>query len=213
MTQVADQKEQPKTLTDQMRLIFKGVLDPIGAFFNSLGILPNTMTILGLIGHTIGAFFLFQGNMLVGGLIILAMAPIDALDGTMARLRGEPSDFGAFVDSVADRYSELVIFVALIIFYAQQGEWLNCIVVYTAATGSVMVSYVRSRAESLGYEAKVGILTRLERYVVLVPTLILNIPMVGLWIVAVMANFTAIQRIIYVRGQARSTLKKNGNKS
>jgi CDP-diacylglycerol--glycerol-3-phosphate 3-phosphatidyltransferase len=209
VTQVADQKQPPKTLTDQMRVIFKGVLDPIGAFFNRLGILPNTMTLIGLLGHTIGAFFLFQGKMVVGGLIILAMAPIDALDGTMARLRCEPSSFGAFVDSVSDRYSELVIFLALIIFYAQQGEWLNCIVVYTAAAGSVMVSYVRSRAESLGYEAKTGILTRLERYVVLVPTLILNVPMVGLWIVAVMANLTAIQRILHVRRQAHSHISKN----
>ena len=209
MTKVADQKQSPKTLTDQMRPILKGVLDPIGAFFNRLGILPNTMTLIGLLGHIIAAFFLFQGKMLVGGLIILAMAPIDALDGTMARLRGEPSSFGAFVDSVSDRYSELVIFLALMIFYAQQGEWLNCIVVYTAAAGSVLVSYIRSRAESLGYEAKAGILTRLERYVVLVPALILNIPMVGLWIVAVMANLTAIQRILHVRRQAHSHISKN----
>jgi len=204
VTQIAEGNQKPKTFTDQVRGIFKGVLEPIAKFFNRLGILPNTMTLLGLVGHTFGALFLFQGKMLFGGLIILAMAPIDALDGTMARLRGESSDFGAFVDSVADRYSELVIFLALIIFYAQQGEWLNCIVVYTAAAGSILVSYVRSRAESLGYEAKVGILTRLERYIVLVPCLILNIPMVGLWTVAVMANFTAFQRIIYVRKQARS---------
>lgn len=212
MTQVADQKNKPKTLTDLMRLAFKGVLDPIAEFFNKIGILPNTMTLLGLVGHTIGAFFLFQGKMLIGGVIILAMAPIDALDGTMARLRGESSDFGAFVDSVTDRYSELVIFLALIIFYAQQGEWLNCIVIYLAAAGSILVSYVRSRAESLGYDAKVGILTRLERYVVLVPTLILNIPMVGMWIVAVMANVTAIQRIIYVRKQAYSHKINNHKK-
>ena len=203
MTQAAKPKRQTKTLTDQMRSLFKGVLEPIASFFNRLGILPNTMTMIGLVGHTAGAFFLFQGKMVVGGLILLALAPIDALDGTMARLRGESSNFGAFVDSVTDRYSELVIFLALIIFYAQQSEWLNCIVVYMAASGSVMVSYVRSRAEALGYEAKVGILTRMERYIVLLPSLILGIPMVGLWIVAIMANFTAIQRIIYVRRQAR----------
>lgn len=208
MTQIADQKQPPKTLTDQMRAIFKSVLDPIAAFFNRLGILPNTMTLIGLAGHTLGAFFLYQGNMTVGGLLLLALAPIDALDGTMARLRGEPSDFGAFVDSVTDRYSELVLFLALIIFYAQQGEWTNCIVVYLAASGSVMVSYVRSRAESLGYEAKVGILSRFERYVVLVPSLILNIPMVGLWILAIMANLTAFQRILHVRRQAYSQISK-----
>ena len=204
MTEVAEGKKQRKTLTDHLRVMFKGVIEPIAAFFNRLGILPNTMTLLGLVGHTFGALFLFRGKMMVGGLIILAMAPVDFLDGTMARLRGEPSAFGAFVDSVTDRYSELVMFLALIIFYAQQGEWLNAIVVYAAAAGSVLVSDVRSRAEALGYEAKVGILTRLERYLVLVPCLILNIPMVGLWIIAVMANFTAIQRIVHVRKQALS---------
>jgi CDP-diacylglycerol--glycerol-3-phosphate 3-phosphatidyltransferase len=209
VTQVVDQKSKPKTLTDSMRLLLKGVLDPIGEFFNRLGILPNTMTLFGLVGHTIGAAFLFQGKMTIGGLIILAMAPIDALDGTMARLRGESSNFGAFVDSVTDRYSELVLFLALIIFYAQQAEWLNCIIVYLAAAGSILVSYVRSKAESLGYEAKVGILTRLERYVVLVPTLVLNIPMVGLWIIAVMANVTAIQRIVYIRKQAYADMVDN----
>ncbi|MCJ7703312.1 MAG: CDP-alcohol phosphatidyltransferase family protein [Anaerolineales bacterium] len=208
MTHIAEQNQRPKTFTDLMRIVFRGVLEPIAVFFNRIGILPNTMTLLGLVGHTFGALFLFQGKMFIGGMIILAMAPIDALDGTMARLREEPSDFGAFVDSVTDRYSELVIFLALIIFYSQQGEWLNCSVVYMAAAGSVLVSYVRSRAESLGYEAKVGILTRLERYVVLVPSLIFNIPLVGLWIVAVMANFTAIQRIIYVRKQAKAHLPK-----
>ena len=207
MTQVADQQQAPKTLTDFMRVTLKGVLDPMGAFLNRLGIMPNTVTLLGLIGHTIGAFFLFQGKMMIGGLVILALGPVDALDGTMARLRGEPSDFGAFVDSVTDRYSELVMFLGLIIFYAQQGEWLNCVIVYLAAAGSVLVSYVRSRAESLGYDAKIGLLTRLERYLVLIPALILNIPMVGLWFLAVMANFTALQRIIYVRKQAYAHLK------
>jgi CDP-diacylglycerol--glycerol-3-phosphate 3-phosphatidyltransferase len=209
VAQLAEEKQQPKTFTDLARALFKGVFDPIGGFLNRLGVMPNTITMLGLIGHVIAGFFLMRGEMLVGGLIILFMAPVDALDGTMARLRGEPSDFGAFVDSVTDRYSELVIFLGLIIFYAQQAEWLSCIVVYLAAAGSVLVSYVRSRAESLGYEAKVGILTRLERYVVLVPSLVLGKPMIGMWIIAILANVTAIQRIWYVRRQAHVHMKKD----
>jgi len=209
MAQAVEQKQAPKTLTDQMRVLFKGILDPIGAFFNRLGIMPNTMTLLGLVGHTVSAVFLAQGKMLVGGLVILALAPVDALDGTMARLRGEPSYFGAFVDSVTDRYSELVLFLGLIIHYTVQAEWTNVIVVYLAVAGSILVSYIRSRAESLGYEAKVGIMTRLERYFVIVPTLILNIPMVGMWVLAVMANFTALQRILHVRKQAHAEMKRD----
>ena len=195
----AQENSDPITLTDQLRTRFKHLLDPIGAFLNRLGLMPNTITIIGWVGNTIGAYFLWQGEMLVGGLIILAMGPVDALDGTMARLRGEPSDFGAFVDSVTDRYSELVIFLGLLLYYNQQGDWINTLGVYLAAAGSVLVSYIRARAQSLGYEAKVGILTRAERYAVLAPSLIFNIPWLGVWIIAVLANITAVQRIIHVR--------------
>jgi CDP-diacylglycerol--glycerol-3-phosphate 3-phosphatidyltransferase len=195
----ATKEKQRLTLTDQMRVRFKGALDPIGAFLNRIGLMPNTMTILGLLGNTIGAFLLSRGMMTYGGLIILAMGPVDALDGTMARLRGEPSEFGAFVDSVTDRYSELVIFGGLLIYYVQQGDWIAAVATYLAASGSVLVSYVRARASSLGYDTKVGILTRMERYLVLAPTLVFNIPLVGLWIIAVLANVTALQRIWDIR--------------
>jgi CDP-diacylglycerol--glycerol-3-phosphate 3-phosphatidyltransferase len=208
LEQASEEKKQV-TLTDQMRLRFRSVLDPIGAFLNRIGLMPNTMTILGLIGNTVGAVFLAQGRMTIGGLIILAMGPVDALDGTMARLRGEPSEFGAFVDSVTDRYSELVIFGGLLIFYVQQGNWTAAVVTYLAASGSVLVSYVRARASSLGYDTKVGILTRMERYLVLAPTLVLGYPMVGLWIIAILANVTALQRIWDIRRQIHAGGKES----
>lgn len=190
------------TLADQLRVRFKWVLDPIGTFFNRLGVKPNTMTILGLIGNAVGAVFLALGNMTIGGLIILAMGPVDALDGTMARLRGEASNFGSFVDSVTDRYSELVIFSGLLVHFLILDDWRSALGVYLAASGSVLVSFVRARGEASGYNTKIGILTRLERYLVLSPALILNIPMVGVWIIAVLANLTALQRILDVRRQA-----------
>jgi CDP-diacylglycerol--glycerol-3-phosphate 3-phosphatidyltransferase len=190
------------TLADQLRVHFKWVLDPIGTFFNRLGVKPNTMTILGLIGNAVGAVFLALGNMTIGGLIILAMGPVDALDGTMARLRGEASNFGSFVDSVTDRYSELVIFGGLLVHFLILDDWRSALGVYLAASGSVLVSFVRARGEASGYNTKIGILTRLERYLVLSPALILNIPMVGVWIIAVLANLTALQRILDVRRQA-----------
>ena len=208
MEQASEEKKQI-TFTDQMRLRFRGILDPIGAFLNRIGLMPNTMTILGLIGNTVGAVLLAQGRMTIGGLIILAMGPVDALDGTMARLRGEPSEFGAFVDSVTDRYSELVIFGGLLVYYIQQGNWTGALVTYVAAGGSVLVSYVRARAASLGYETKVGILTRMERYLVLAPTLVLSIPLVGLWIIAILANITALQRIWDIRRQTRGSIKES----
>lgn len=190
-----------------MRVTFKSFLDTLGAFFNRLGVHPNTMTLLGLFGNTLGAVLLATGNITWGGIVILLMGPIDALDGTMARLRGEPSNFGAFVDSVTDRYSELAILGGLMVFYALQLNWVAVLLIYFAAAGSVLVSYTKARAESLGFEAKVGILTRVERFLVLAPCLIFNIPMVALWILAVLTNVTAVQRIWHVRTQAYAQRK------
>ena len=203
MEHVAEKKKR-LTLTEQMRSRFKGILDPIAGFLNNLGLMPNTITILGLLGNTVGAILLVQGKMTLGGILILLMGPVDALDGTMARLRGESSAFGAFVDSVTDRYSELVIFAGLLIHYLLGGDWFLAGLTYVAASGSVLVSYVRARAQSLGYETKVGVLTRMERYLVLAPSLVINLPVIGLWIIAVLANVTAFQRILDVRRQVRS---------
>jgi len=111
--------------------------------------------------------------------------------------------FGGFVDSVSDRYSELIIYGGLLYYFVQAGDNINTLVVYAAAAGSVLVSYIRARSLPLGWETKVGILTRVERYLVLAPALILNYPAIGLWIIAIFANITAFQRIYDVRRQAR----------
>jgi CDP-diacylglycerol--glycerol-3-phosphate 3-phosphatidyltransferase len=203
----SEPKKQSMTFSDRMRVVFKGVLDPFGAFFNRLGIYPNTMTLLGLAGNIIGAILIALGHMTLGGTIVLVMGLIDTLDGTMARLRGMPSDFGAFVDSVTDRYSELVIFGGLLYYFLQKADWLSVLAIYIAASGAVLVSYVRARAASLGMDTKVGFLSRFERYLVLAPTLIFNIPMIGIWIIAILANFTAVQRIVDVRRQAHEQNK------
>lgn len=202
-----------KTFTDYLRLWFKWVLDPLGGFFNRLGLTPNMMTMLGLLGNTVGAFYLARGNMLTGGILVLVMTPIDALDGTMARLRGESSDFGAFVDSVSDRYSELIIYGGLLYHYLQVGDPMGGMLVFVAAAGSVLVSYVKARAEGLGYGAKVGLLTRVERYIVLAPSLVFNQLYLGLGIIAIFANITALQRIWYVRDQFHAKLKKLENRN
>lgn len=199
---------QKKTFTDYLRLWFKWVLDPMGGFLNRLGLTPNMVTMLGLAGNAVGAFFLARGDMLTGGLLVLLMTPVDALDGTMARLRGEPSDFGAFVDSVSDRYSELIIYGGLLYHFLSLGEPLGGLLVFGAAVGSVLVSYVKARAEGLGYQAKVGLLTRVERFLVLAPSLVFNQLYIGLAIIAVFANFTALQRIWHVRSQTHHRLSK-----
>jgi CDP-diacylglycerol---glycerol-3-phosphate 3-phosphatidyltransferase len=199
----AAQEKEKKTFTDYMRFWFKGILDPIAAFLNRLGIAPNTMTIMGLLMNIGAAYLLSQGQMFWGGVLVLIGGPFDALDGTMARLRGEASDFGAFVDSVTDRYSELFILGGLSFYFTQQGDWLSVMGCYAAAVGSVMVSYTKARAVSLKFNADIGILTRVERYLVIAPLLLFNLPIFAIWIVAVLANVTALQRIWKVRRQAR----------
>jgi phosphatidylglycerophosphate synthase len=208
MEKSANSTSSKKTFSDYLRLWFKWVLDPLGGFFNSLGLTPNTMTLLGLVGNSAGAYYLARGDMVTGGILVLLMTPIDALDGTMARLRGESSDFGAFVDSVTDRYSELIIYGGLLYHFLSLGEPLGGLLVFGAASGSVMVSYVKARAEGLGYEAKVGLLTRVERYLVLAPALVFNQLFIGLGIIALFANITALQRIWYVRRQAHEKMKQ-----
>lgn len=191
--------KQPGTFTDFLRVAFKNVLEPIARFLNCTGIHPNVVTVIGMVGHVLAAWFVIQGQITLGGIVTLIMAPIDAIDGTMARLRGHASVFGAFVDSVTDRYSETFIFGGLLVYYALQNNPTGVILAFLSITGSMMVSYVRTRAESLGFESKIGLLSRVERYLILIPSLILNVPMTGLWILAIFTHITALQRVFYVR--------------
>ncbi len=196
---------QPETFTDRMRVRFKSVLDAVGGALNRLGIHPNAMTLIGVAGNAIAAVFLAQGRIVTGGVVVLAMGACDALDGTMARLRGKPTPWGSFLDSVADRYSELMLFGSLAYYYTTQGNVRGAMLAYLAAAGAVLVSYTRAKAEALGWEVKVGILTRFERYLVFAPSLLLNVPQIGLAIIAAGANITALQRIFFTHRLAKQT--------
>lgn len=191
------------TFTDRLRISFKWILDPLANGLNRLGVRANMLTLAGLVGISVGAYFLSLGRFTIGGLIFMLMTPLDALDGPLARLRGEPQNFGAFVDSVTDRYSELVTYAGLLWFAHSEGDSLFVMTIYFAAFGSVLVSYVRARAQSVGLEAKVGWFSRVERYLTLGLALVFNLPLIGVTIVAIGSNFTALQRIVHVRQVAR----------
>jgi CDP-diacylglycerol--glycerol-3-phosphate 3-phosphatidyltransferase len=133
----------------------------------------------------------------------LIMGPVDAMDGVLARLRNEASEWGAFVDSVTDRYAELFIYLGfLIYFYFVHPNPIGVLFTYLAAAGSVLVSYIKARADASKLDANVGLLTRVERYVILIPGLMFNLPLYVVIIIAVLANFTALQRIASVRKDA-----------
>jgi phosphatidylglycerophosphate synthase len=110
---IETQQEEP-TLTDRLRKIFEIPIEKTGEFLYKMGVKPNLMTFSGVIGTAVGAYFVAKGQLTLGGIIIMAMGPIDFLDGAVARARGEPEAFGAFVDSVSDRYIELMIFGGLL---------------------------------------------------------------------------------------------------
>ncbi|MCL5429215.1 MAG: CDP-alcohol phosphatidyltransferase family protein [Chloroflexi bacterium] len=191
------------TFTDRLRINFRFVLDPAVEFLDRTGVHPNYLTAIGVIGTTAAAYLVSQSLFTWAGLLILLVGPVDALDGALARRRGEQQAFGAFVDSVADRYSELALYAGLL-WVAQAGsDWRLSFLVYFAAFGSVLVSYVRARAQSLGMDAKGGLLTRVERFIIMTACLIFNIPFIGVGILAIGTNLTAIQRIWHVRQMSK----------
>ena len=197
-----DEDHKTITFTERLRINFAWFLKPSAVFFDRIGVQPNMLTVAGLVGTAIGSWFVARGMFAWGGFLMLLMGPIDALDGALARLKGEPENFGAFVDSVTDRYSELVIYGGLL--WYSLGHWAPewSLVVFLAAFGSVLVSYTRARAQSLGMDAKVGWFSRVERFLILGPSLLFNIPMIGVALVAIGSNLTALQRIGHVRAQA-----------
>jgi CDP-diacylglycerol--glycerol-3-phosphate 3-phosphatidyltransferase len=196
--------QEKKSFTDKMRVWFRWYYHPIAEFLNRMGVRPNTVTLVGLLGTVGVAVLIALGHLTWAGLLLLVMGPVDVMDGALARLRNEASSWGAFVDSVTDRYSELFIFLGFLIYYMLLPSLAGILLAYLAAAGSVLVSYVKARADASRLDANVGLLTRVERYLVLIPGLIFSglyppLALIALIIIAVFANFTALQRIYRVR--------------
>jgi CDP-diacylglycerol--glycerol-3-phosphate 3-phosphatidyltransferase len=212
LTQPNEQKK--KSFSDNMRVWFRWYYHPIAEFLNRIGIRPNTVTIIGLAGTMGVAVLIAFGHMTWAGLLLLVMGPVDAMDGALARLRNEASAWGAFVDAVTDRYSELFLFLGFLIYFISQMNVAGILLAYLAAAGSVLVSYVKARAEASKLDANVGMLTRVERYLVLIPGLVFSglyppLVLIALFIIAIFANLTALQRIFRVRRDALRRLSQS----
>lgn len=165
------------------------------------GISPNVITVLGFLVSCIVAWILATGHFFLGGFLILFSGAFDMMDGAVARVTGKITRFGALLDSTLDRYSEGAIFLGLLAYYADRGSYQEVLLIGAALFGSVMTSYVRARAEGLGLKCEVGLFTRPERVILLAIGLILNQMLVILWIIAVLSNLVALQRLLYVRQQ------------
>ncbi|MCK9245760.1 MAG: CDP-alcohol phosphatidyltransferase family protein [Anaerolineaceae bacterium] len=201
---MSESKAGKNTFESFLRRTFQKPLNWLAERLLKLGLTPDYITLLGLIGNIGAATLIIYGHLQWGGLLAALMAPLDAVDGTMARLQGKSSLFGAFFDSVTDRYDELILLGALIIFFFNQSDRLGVVLTFLAAMGSVMVSYTRARAEGLNLEAKVGVLTRIERSFILIIGLLISRPVFSVGIIAVLANITAVQRIAWVWKQTNA---------
>ena len=182
-------------LTDYARRWSRGFLGVIARFIGWLGISPNAITVAGFLLTAAVAILLGHGYLQLGGVLLILTAGLDAIDGTMARVLDRGTRFGAFLDSTLDRYSEIVLYLALVIYFHYQGSTTEMILSFVTIGGSLMVSYTKARAEGIGIPLKGGMLGRFERTVILIAALILNQMTYGLWILAVLSNFTALQRI------------------
>ncbi len=176
------------------------IIDPIVGLLARLGVSPNALTVAGFAINVVAGILIGLGQLLAGGLVMTLIAmPLDAFDGSLARATNRQTRFGAFFDSVLDRFAEAALLTGLAAWFAQQGDTLSVVVTFAALVGSFMVSYTRARAEGLGLECKVGLFSRLGRVILLAAGLILNQPVIMIWLLAVLSTATAIQRILYVR--------------
>lgn len=174
---------------------------PVVRTMARLGISPNALTLSTVAGNTTVALALGFGQHILAGLLLLAVNALDLLDGELARASGTSSRFGAYLDSVCDRYSDMLVFAGLLVWYGQGGDTLAQVAVFACAAGSMLVSYTRARAEGLGLGAETGAVQRLERVIFLGLGLLLPWPAITwvLVLLAVAANATALQRIFHVK--------------
>lgn len=184
--------------TEAARKYFRILYEPPARLISAWGISPNVVTLVGFFMMFGVAIVLAQGYLFWGGLLIIAVALFDAIDGTLARMMGRTSRFGAFLDSTLDRYSEAIIFLGLFVYLSGQNHNMELLLIYATVVGSLMVSYARARAEGIGISLKDGLFTRFERVFLLVVGLLFNQLSIVLWILAIFTNFTAVQRMYMV---------------
>lgn len=176
------------------------IIDPIVGLLARLGVSPNALTVAGFAINVVAGVLIGLGHLTAGGLVMALIAmPLDAFDGSLARATSRQSRFGGFLDSVLDRLAEAAILTGLAAYFAWQGDTLSVVVTFVALAGSFMVSYTRARAEGLGLECRVGLFSRLGRVILLAAGLILSQPVIMIWLLAVLSNATALQRILHVR--------------
>jgi len=185
----------------------------VGVVLARLGLTADVLTIFGLLLHVGAAPIILAGHFVWAALVLAVAAICDALDGAVARAGVGPTKAGAFLDSTTDRISELLVSGALAVYFARQGEWWPTAAVLVFMGAAQMVSYTRARAEALGVDCKVGLMSRPERIVVLGVGLLFSGWRLGeasvlVWVVyllAVLTSLTVLHRMVHVMRKLRAT--------
>lgn len=180
--------------------------DPVGHALFRLRLRPNHLTLAGLGVSLLAAAAFVGGRTRLAGVLLIFAGLFDFFDGSLARASGQVTPFGAFLDSVIDRYSDLVVLLGIVVLFAGMPHARGAVVAMAGLVGSVMVSYTKARAESIGVECTVGMMERPERMICLIAGALLDLLEPALWVLAVLANLTAIQRILFTRRAVRDSV-------
>ncbi|MBN2339427.1 MAG: CDP-alcohol phosphatidyltransferase family protein [Acidobacteria bacterium] len=184
-------------LSDVIGKAGKCILDGIVRVLSLFHVNPNILTFTGVLISFWAAFEFGYGNLFRGGLVIILAGLFDMLDGEVARVSQSATKFGAFYDSVIDRYSDVIILQGLVVYYARQQSLGYVVLVGVVVMGAVLTSYTRARAESLIPKCKVGFMERPERIVLLIIGGLSGRMEAVLWVLAVLGNWTVFDRIYY----------------
>jgi CDP-diacylglycerol--glycerol-3-phosphate 3-phosphatidyltransferase len=191
-------------LIDIRRNLAYRITNPVVGILSKIGITPNALTFINLALNIVAAYIIATGHFLLGGVLVLVAGLFDLLDGALARFSKQTTKFGAILDSTTDRISEAAILCGLLIWYApQEGASVTLVLIFVVLIGSFLVSYIRARAEGLGWQCQVGLFTRAERVIVLAIGLLINQIFIALCILAVFVFITVVQRLVYLWKQGK----------
>jgi CDP-diacylglycerol---glycerol-3-phosphate 3-phosphatidyltransferase len=204
---VIQQKQKAATKLDIFRKSIASFLTPpIIRVLSKTSITPNTLTVLGFIVTLSAAGLILAGYPFAAGFVVIVSGIFDLLDGSLARNTNRVTRFGGILDSTLDRFSEASLFLAILVIYASDGSMLGIWVTGITLISSLMVSYIRSRAETAGIDCEIGIFTRPERVVLLALGLLLsqfnNALLITLIIISVFSIITVFQRMLHAWRQS-----------
>jgi CDP-diacylglycerol--glycerol-3-phosphate 3-phosphatidyltransferase len=181
---------------------FERLGDPVARALLRAHVRPNHLTVVGLGVSILAALALSQGRLRVGALLLALAGLFDFFDGSLARLANSVSAFGAFLDSVVDRYSDLVVLLGVVLYYHRAADTQGVFLTMITMVGTIMISYTKARAQSIGLACEIGLMERPERLIVLIAGATFNVLTPAVIALAVLTNVTALQRILYTRRAA-----------